>query len=126
MLYIRLRMNFSPFKSWKHWLTMDQAPSPKALTTGEKNKIKTLSQMILLASKYHIMNANCLPKSLALKWLLEGENIHSQLKLGFNVSKNNFQGHAWLVHNERVLNDTDDVAQRYPMEQELTQKPLIY
>jgi len=124
MLYVRLRMDLTPFRSWKHWLINQPAEMIKPLNNGEKSRIITYRRMITLASRYHLINANCLPKSLTLKWMLEKDNIHCELKLGLNLDSKDFHGHAWLQRNEIVLNDNHDVALRYPVKQELNQKPL--
>ena len=124
MLYIRLRMDLTPFKSWKQWLINSPADQLRPLDKREESTVVNYRRMITLASRYHLITANCLPKSLALKWMLEKENIDSELKLGLNLDKNNFHGHAWLQRNEIVLNDNHDVALRYPLEQEISHKPI--
>lgn len=124
MLYIRLRMDLTPFRSWKHWLINSHSINLKALDKREESTVVSHRRMIILASRYHLINANCLPKSLALKWMLDKENIYCELKLGLNPEKNNFHGHAWLQRNEIILNDNQDVAIRYPLEQEISHKPI--
>ena len=126
MLYIRLRMDLTPFRSWKHWLINQPVDALKPLNHHEKSTVISHRRMITLASRYHFINANCLPKSLALKWMLAKKNIHSELKMGLNLDNNDFQGHAWLQRDNIILNDHHDVALRYPLEQEINQKPLSH
>ena len=125
MLYIRLRMDLTPFKSWKHWLINQSTGGYESLSQTEQKIIIQTRRMIVLASRYHIINANCLPKSLALKWLLDQHSIACELKMGLSLDKPDFKGHAWLVHGDIVLNDSTDVAQQYPVEQKINQPPLI-
>jgi len=125
MLYIRIRMDFTPFKSWKKWLINQPFNEHVELLEQDKVFIYNSRRMIVLASRYHLLNANCLPKSLALKWLLSDKNIDSELKMGLSLDKSNFKGHAWLVHGDLVLNDHVDVAEQYPIEQNIGQPPLV-
>ena len=124
MFYIRARMDYTPFKSWKKWLINQPVEKPHELTQQKKLTVIKTRRMIVLASRYHIMNANCLPKSLALKWLLAQNDIESELKMGLSLNKPDFKGHAWLVRGEIVLNDNVNIAQQYPIEQKINQKPL--
>lgn len=126
LLYVRLRMDLTPFRSWKHWLSHETGLIQKPLKNSEKSKIVDYRRMINLASRYHLVKANCLPKSLTLKWMLEKENIHCELRMGLNGDSKNFHGHAWLQRNDIVLNDDHDVASRYPVKQEINQKPLSH
>lgn len=123
MLYVRLRMDFTPFRGWRHWLIQPPVETFKPLNDSEKSTIVTCRRMVNLASRYHLINANCLPKSLTLKWMLENQGIECELKVGLNPQSRDFQGHAWLQRDEIVLNDSHDVATRYPVKQELSQKP---
>ncbi len=125
MLYIRVRMDLTPFKSWKDWLINEPTTEYDPLTETQKNLISKTRRMIVLASRYHIINANCLPKSLALKWQLKQHKIDSELKMGLSLEKPDFKGHAWLVRGDAVLNDTMDVAKQYPVEQKIEHRPLI-
>lgn len=124
LLYVRLRMLLTPFRSWKHWLTEQQDVTLRPLSENERSCIVTHRRMIALASKYHFVNANCLPKSLALKWMLAKQNIHSQLKMGLRQGSKQLEGHAWLQYDKTVLNDDHDVAMRYPVIQKINLKSL--
>ncbi len=125
MFYIRLRMDLTPFKSWKKWLVNQSNTNTRELTGNDKQLIATIRRMVVLASRYHPVNANCLPKSLALKWLLKQYNIDSELKMGLAIEKPAFKGHAWLVHGDLVLNDNTNIAEQYPLEQNISRRPLI-
>ena len=114
----------TPFRSWKHWLINQDSENQKPLNSDEKTKIINYRRMVTLASRYHLVNANCLPKSLTLKWMLEKQNIHSELKMGLSADQSNFHGHAWLERKNTVLNDDQNVAERYPVKQEIEQQPL--
>lgn len=124
LLYVRLRMDLTPFASWKHWLVNAPGNMYKPLNDDDRNRIIAHRRMINLASRYHIISANCLPKSITLKWLLGKHNINCEIVLGLKLDNRELHGHAWLQRNDVVLNDNDDVALRYPVRQELGQKPI--
>ena len=124
LLYVRLRMDLTPFRNWKHWLEEHHVEAQRPLTESEKSSIVIHRRMVTLASRYHFVNANCLPKSLTLKWMLQKENIHCELRLGLRQGAEQFQGHAWLQRNDIVLNDDHDVALRYPVKQKITQNSI--
>ncbi len=125
MFYIRIRMDYTPFKSWKKWLINQPVDQQSVLTEQDIQTVAKTRRIVVLASRYHIINANCLPKSLALKWLLDRENIGSELKMGLSLEKPDFKGHAWLMRGNLVLNDNTNVAEQYPIEQKIDQRPLI-
>ena len=124
MLYIRMKMDPTPFRSWKSWLVNLPASKHHELTPSQQDTIASIRRMVTLAARYHVINANCLPRSLALKWLLEKQGIESELNMGLNMDNREFHGHAWLTHGGIVLNDSADVGARYPVEQEIGQRPV--
>jgi len=124
LLYIRLRMDLTPFKSWKSWLANAPDGGQGDLSSGQIESLVLTRNMVTLASRYHFINANCLPRSLTLKWLLARQGIDSELNMGLNLDNNEFHGHAWLVRDGRVLNDSANVSTRYPVKQEIGQRPL--
>lgn len=57
--------------------------------------------------------ANCLDRSLTLWALLRRRGIHAGLQLGARKDQECFDAHAWIELDGVVLNDSDDVRQRY-------------
>lgn len=64
-------------------------------------------------TRYSRLPGNCLSRSLALLWLLRRRGHNAQLHLGVSLAGGDFAAHAWVTLNDRVLNDTQDVATRY-------------
>jgi hypothetical protein len=56
---------------------------------------------------------NCLSRSLALWWLLRRRGISADLRLGVALASGVLEAHAWVEHNGRVLNDRQDVSERF-------------
>lgn len=63
--------------------------------------------------RYAIPRADCLPLSLALRWLLARRGIASDLRVGVRTITGRFESHAWLECDGVVLNDTADVGRLY-------------
>lgn len=63
--------------------------------------------------QYSPLRGNCLSQSLALVWMLRREGVEPQLRLGVRIQDAKFDAHAWVEHEGRVLNDTQDVHTRF-------------
>jgi hypothetical protein len=63
---------------------------------------------------YHMpVRANCLQRSMVLWWMLRREGIMSKVRFGARKESTGLAAHAWVELNETVLNDSDDIAQKY-------------
>ncbi|MGH9848287.1 MAG: lasso peptide biosynthesis B2 protein [Blastocatellia bacterium] len=72
-----------------------------------------ISWLVKVAVRYGIYPANCLQRSLVLWWLLHQQGIRSELHIGTRKDSGRFEAHAWIEIAGFVLNDTDDVRQRF-------------
>ncbi len=66
------------------------------------------------AARFGLFNANCLQRSLALWWMLRRQGIASDLKIGARINGRQCEAHAWVECDGAVLNDDEDVAERFP------------
>jgi hypothetical protein len=57
--------------------------------------------------------ASCLHQSWVLWWLLRRQGIPAELRIGVRKPASQLEAHAWVEYQDRVLNDADDVRQRY-------------
>lgn len=55
------------------------------------------------------LDATCLRRSLALWWWLRWKGFPSDIRIGVNFT----DGHAWVVHHDKVINDSEEVVGRY-------------
>ena len=64
--------------------------------------LEKLTWAVAVMSKY-VPKATCLTRALTAQILLAGQNYNSNLKIG--VSKNNgeFEAHAWLESNDKIV-----------------------
>ncbi len=92
-------------------------PAPKVPLQNEelRPKIWKITRMVELAAKYCKPWANCLKRSLVLWSLLRHQGIESELRIGVKREAGKFEAHAWVEWEGIVLNDTQDVRERFAM-----------
>lgn len=78
-----------------------------------ETQIWTTVKMVRVAVRYNRPWANCLKQSLVLWTLLRCQGISSELRIGVQRDTDKFAAHAWVEYQGVVLNDTDDVHQRF-------------
>jgi hypothetical protein len=83
--------------------------------TGKEleRQIWTTVRMVRIAVGYNSVWTNCLKQSLVLWILLRSQGITSVLRIGVRKESEKFFAHAWVEYAGIVLNDTDDVHQRF-------------
>lgn len=70
-------------------------------------------RMVSVASRYSPAWSNCLRQSLVLWYLLRRQGIASELRIGVRREAEEFQAHAWVESSGLILNEGEDVYQRY-------------
>jgi hypothetical protein len=79
----------------------------------ELAKALQIARAVDLTAIYGLYRANCLKRSLVLCRFLRGRGISCDLRIGADLSHGELSAHAWVEHAGVVLNDSDDVAQRF-------------
>lgn len=87
--------------------------SPRSNSEPIASQIWTTVRMVKTAAKYYQPWANCLKKSLVLWILLRDRGIRSEIRIGVERESTTFAAHAWVEYQGIVLNDSDDVHQRF-------------
>jgi Transglutaminase-like superfamily len=90
-----------------------QLPHHQQSSDSSETQIWTTVRMVRVAVRYNQPWANCLKQSLVLWFLLRAQGIISELRIGVQTESAKFAAHAWVEYQGIVLNDTDDVHQRY-------------
>ena len=78
-------------------------------------QVETTARMVAIAAHYSQFWANCLKRSLVLWYLLRRQGIVSELRIGVQQGVEEFQAHAWVEYQNKVLNDTPNVRQLFVM-----------
>jgi hypothetical protein len=85
----------------------------RSVSHSVETQVWTTVKMVRVAVRYHRLWTNCLKQSLVLWILLRNQGIISELRIGVQRESNKFSAHAWVEYQGIVLNDTDDVHQRF-------------
>jgi hypothetical protein len=94
-------------------LRLPTRSSSVADAVAEIDRVWTTERMVRVAVRYNHLWTNCLKQSLVLWILLRSQGIVSELRIGVQRESNKFSAHAWVEYQGVVLNDTDDVRQRF-------------
>jgi hypothetical protein len=74
---------------------------------------RATARLVEAAARRGPYRASCLPRSLALWWLLRRQGIESDLRIGVRKEAGLFEAHAWVELRGLVLNDSGDVGERF-------------
>jgi Transglutaminase-like superfamily len=72
-----------------------------------------IARMVKIAARHGPWRPKCLTQSLALWWFLRRQKIDGDLRIGVQPNGDQLEAHAWVTFQGVVLNDGDDVHQRY-------------
>ena len=74
------------------------------IISGESHSIplEKLTWAVALMSRY-VPKATCLTRALTAQILLAGQNYPSNIKIGVSKTKENFEAHAWLEYNNKIV-----------------------
>ncbi len=81
-------------------------PGREVPATGDPVRALALSKAIRRAANHGVFRPFCLVQSLALRSLLEGEEIRgSTIRVGVRRTAGEFRAHAWIRWGDAVLGD---------------------
>jgi Transglutaminase-like superfamily len=87
--------------------------APSTVEIELERQVWMTVRMVRIAVGYNSLWTNCLKQSLVLWILLQSQGIISVLRIGVRTESDKFSAHAWVEYEGIVLNDTDDVHQRF-------------
>lgn len=77
----------------------------RAVLPNDLTRAHQYARWLDVASRFHIVSAHCLHRSLALhRWLLN-EGLPSDLRIGVRKENNELKAHAWVELDGQILND---------------------
>lgn len=80
--------------------------------------------MVRAAARHGLGNPSCLEESLVLAYLLRGQGIEAQLRIGVKKNTPKFEAHAWVECAGAALNEAESLHDHYaPFEAEFTSMP---
>ena len=72
-----------------------------------------LQRMVHLASRLHLLSMTCLPRALALHWMLVRRGIPAQVQIGVTKTAQGIQAHAWLEVDGQQVGEPEHVTERF-------------
>ncbi len=87
-------------------------PAPSVAEPVE-SQVWTTVRMVKIAVRYNRLWTNCLKQSLVLWILLRHQGASGEIKIGIQRESDRFAAHAWVEYQGTILNDTEDVHQRF-------------
>ena len=88
-----------------------RAPSPEG--RGGQG-VRTTVRLVDIAARHLPWQPTCLPRSLVLWCLLRRQGVPAELRIGVQKSRQQLNAHAWVEVAGCVVNDTPDIAARFP------------
>ena len=110
LAWVDLAIRFAPHVRWRHWLESTANSSGANQKELDINFIITSSERV---ARHHVCAMNCLRRTMAQKMMLARRGVSAQVHIGVKKETAGFAAHSWLTYQGRVLNDSDDVTERY-------------
>jgi hypothetical protein len=88
-------------------------PCPPARAAGELPQAEHIVDLFVAVANLHPLRTTCLPRAVALWWLLRGSGIDAKIVLGVQPLPGAVAAHAWVEAAGRVLGDPQQVHRTY-------------
>ena len=95
---------------------LSRLDSGKKEATNEKAALaqsQNIARVLGIASRHGFYQATCLPRSLALWWLLKSQGIECDIRIGVRKSDAGLDAHAWVEYLGRPLDDSQEVHENF-------------
>lgn len=95
----------------------EAAQSMASMTPEQRCGVQRYVRWIDTASRYHLLPARCLHRSLLLQRWLCHDGFQSELRIGVRREQHALQAHAWVELDGQVVNDSPaSVAEFAPLQ----------
>jgi hypothetical protein len=96
--------------------TLAALPRPRPARPGSTRLAAArIAEVVRLTASYGPYRAACFERSLTLCALLRRHGVVGELCIGFRHQGDALAGHAWLEHEGRVLIDTAEAVEAFPV-----------
>lgn len=76
-------------------------------------QLRTYTRLFTAVARSCPFPMKCLGRSVALCWLLRGLGVDATVHIGVRKGEEGLDAHAWVQRGDFVINDAEDVAERY-------------
>jgi len=105
----RIGLSVLPFSATKKWTIDNDEPIS---TDHDRQTVIEVVRSIRVASRF-VPHATCLTQALAARKLLEHYGQRAELKIGVTKSNGDFEAHAWLEIDGRIVLGKQRMHSRY-------------
>jgi hypothetical protein len=78
-----------------------------------EEEVRRDTQLFSAVARRFPLPLKCLGRSLALCWLLRWRGVDAALHIGVRKNDQSLDAHAWVQVGELVINDSEDITERY-------------
>jgi len=100
-----------------HAILIKLSPLPPKLNEDSQEfltgRALAVARLVQIAGQHGLGRPRCLVQSLTLWWFLRRRQINADLRIGVSPQGDRLEAHAWVEFHGLVLNDGDDVRQRF-------------
>lgn len=119
ILQLSLRLRASGFRAAQDW---GRARAGRRATTPADSRLtcRQVVHAVDRAARVLPGNPNCLVRSLTVWTMLAARGVAGELRFGARREGGRTEAHAWVEVDGRVINDTPDVGERFPVLEPIT------
>jgi hypothetical protein len=90
-----------------------RAPNARQMPEPSLQEIQAYTHLFSAVARRCPLPLQCLGRSVALCWLLRQQGIDATVHIGVRKENNALDAHAWVQSGDFVINDAENVAERY-------------
>jgi len=92
---------------------MPHSPPVAEQVSDVPEQIRRYARLFSAVTRRCPLPLKCLGRAVALCWLLRLRGIDATIHIGVRKERNSLDAHAWVQFGDFVINDAEDVVQRY-------------
>ena len=123
-----LLISFTQYETWRNKIilspNLDNATSSIDDATLAK-QIKLIIKLSEIAARFQIRKMNCLRRCLSQQQMLKKRGFSAQMHIGVRFEEEQLLAHAWLTIQGKVINDSEDVIDRYSELKSVSEKGIL-
>lgn len=117
LLAVDLGLRWMPFQRMLKWLHREGRTAQLKKSNDEVAQISRLGRLVKMAGRNHLYPMTCLRQALALKWLLDRDQIETDLRIGVKREQDQFNAHAWIEYRHQPVGEPEGISRAF--------KPMI-
>ena len=123
-----LLISFTKYETWRNEITLSPNLDNASSSINDAtlaNQIKQIIKLSETAARFHIRKTNCLRRCLSQQQMLKKRGFAAQMHIGVRFEEEQLLAHAWLTLQGKVINDSEDVIDRYSELKSVSEKGIL-